>query len=343
MVALSIVGSITLAIAIWFFAFIQPPTEATPSPNAPGARDTGRFSPERPVTKSDLETLRWDEVNQLLQAVADEEIERLIRLSGDVNTPPATYLRGLLLILQREPELSLAAFGSLDPQAIPPSFLYAPHRLQQTLHPDGTDAYLVALRKATAEGKVPPLIGARVRALDGELTEALHSYLQTDPGRWAAYDLDSLQRIATHQGLATDLRKLIAGALSSGRVKPTLVAPLQELARQGAVTPEPEEFKRQIRREIEANTPAGRIAIESAKKLINDRKLFLTKKYTELIGAHRDADPIKLPTETVLLLFFSAVELREQIEMDRWGQELKRRHRDVEVRDWVNETMSSAR
>ena len=118
---------------------------------------------------------------------------------------------------------------------------------------------------------------------------------------------------------------------------------MQELARQGAVTPEPEEFKRQIRREIEANTPAGRIAIESAKKLINDRKLFLTKKYTELIGAHRDADPIKLPTETVLLLFFSAVELREQIEMDRWGQELKRRHRDVEVRDWVNETVSSAR
>jgi hypothetical protein len=50
-----------------------------------------------------------------------------------------------------------------------------------------------------------------------------------------------------------------------------------------------------------------------------------------------------LPTETVLLLFLSAVELKERVEMDRWGQELKRRHREVEVRDWVNETASAAR
>jgi hypothetical protein len=285
-------------------------------------------------------------VSQLLQAVAadESEIERLIRLAGHVNTPPTIYLGALLLILQREPELALTAFDSLDPQAIPPSFLYAPHRLRQTLHPDGTDPYLVALRKAIVEGKVPPLIRARVRALDGELTGALHSYMRTDPGSWAAYDLDSLRRIATHQGLAADLRKLIAGALASGRLKPTMVAPLQELARQGGAVPSAqEELKLQLRREIEANTPAGRVAIESAKKLLNNRKLFLTKEYTDLVGAHLDADPITLPTETVFLLFLSAVELREQIEMDRWGQELKRRHREVEVRDWVNETMSSAR
>ena len=69
----------------------------------------------------------------------------------------------------------------------------------------------------------------------------------------------------------------------------------------------------------------------------------IARKYAELIESHRDTEPIKLPTETALLLFLSAVELKEQIEMDRWGQELKRRHGDAEVRDWVNEMTRSAR
>ena len=106
---------------------------------------------------------------------------------------------------------------------------------------------------------------------------------------------------------------------------------------------EQEELKRRLRREIEANTPAGRVAIESAKRLLNDRNLFLGKEYRSLVENHIDDDPMTLPTETVLLLFLSAVELKEQVEMDRWGQELKRRHRGTEVRDWVNETMSAAR
>jgi hypothetical protein len=36
------------------------------------------------------------------------------------------------------------------------------------------------------------------------------------------------------------------------------------------------------------------------------------------------------------------VELKEQVEMDRWGQELKRRHGETEVRDWVNEMTGTA-
>jgi hypothetical protein len=297
------------------------------------------------VARADLETLRWEGINPLLQAVAADrtELERLTRLAGEVESAPATYLRGLLLILQETPGPALAAFDSLDPATIPPPFLYAPHRLHQTLHPDRADPFLAALRKAVEDGKVRPLIGARVQALDGALKSALESYLRTDPGSWVVYDLSSLRRIAAHQGLAADLRRLIAGALASGRVKATLVAPLQELARQGEVQPDQEELKEQLRREIEANTPAGRIAVESAKKILNDRNLFLGGEYSRLVETRTNDDPMTLPTETVLLLFLSAVELKEQVEMDRWGQELKRRHREVEVRDWVNETASAAR
>ena len=237
----------------------------------------------------------------------------------------------------------MAAFAILEPKDIPPAFLYAPHRLQQTLRPGSPNPYLRALRKAIAEDKVSPLVQARVQASDGDLTEALRNYFRTDPGNWAHYDVESLRRIGTHQGLAPDLRRLIAGALASGRVPQPLVSPIQALASSGATPTDAGELERQLRHEIAAQTPGGKRAAESAKRLIRDRKLFVGRRYPELIAAHLDSDPIQLSTETVLLLFLSAVELKERIEMDRWGQELKRRHGEAEVRDWVNQTTGSAR
>ena len=345
LLALGAACAISLAAGAWFISVHQSPSATQPRPETSSTTQRQRFSPGRSVTRADLGSLQWEEVNPLLQSVGTDtaEIRRLVQLAGEVASPAATYLSALLLILQREPDRASAAFASLDLQAIPPPFLYAPHRLQQSLHPDSPNPYLDPLRTAVAEGKVPALIQARVQAQDGDLGTALSSYLRTDPGSWTNYDLESLQRIGTHQGLATDVRKLIAGALGSGRVQPTLVTPLREVARNEAPLPEVEEFKRQLRREIEAKTPAGQVAVESVKRLIEDRNLFVGRKYAELIEAHREAEPIKLPTETVLLLFLSAVELKEQVEMDRWGQELKRRHGDAEVRDWVNEMTRSAR
>ncbi|HEY5733829.1 MAG TPA: hypothetical protein VIU36_03620, partial [Gammaproteobacteria bacterium] len=64
--------------------------------------------------------------------------------------------------------------------------------------------------------------------------------------------------------------------------------------------------------------------------------------YHELIKLYSAAKPIKLSTETVLLLFLSSVELQDQEQAETWGQELKRRHAETEVRDWVNKTMATA-
>jgi hypothetical protein len=158
--------------------------------------------------------------------------------------------------------------------------------------------------------------------------------MRSDPGGWARYDLQALRQLAEHQGLAPDLRELLRGALASGRIKPALVAPLREIAR----TEEEMElaaFKRHLREEIEAQTPAGKIAVESAKQLIEDRQRFIAREYAGLLDSHRASEPPKLPTESVLLLFLASVALDNAIEMDRWGQELKRRHGDAEVDDWV--------
>ena len=342
---ISVSGAIALVAGIWFFLTMEGPVGEATQPEPIEASATGRFSATRPVTQTELEILQWGEVNQLLQAVGADagKIERLIQLANGVHTPPATYLRALLLILQQQPEQALAAFDALDIRTLPPAFLYAPYRLQQTLHPENPNPYLTALRKLVAEGKGPPLIQGRVQAFDGDLREALGSYLRTDPASWAQYDLESLQRIGTHQGLVPDLRRLIVGALASGRVQQGLVAPLQALARSGAAAPDAEELKRQVTRAIEAKTPAGQIAVESVKKLITDRNLFVGRQYAELVATYRESEPVELSTETVLLLFLAAVEIKEEIEMDRWGQELKRRHAEVEVRDWVNEMKGTAR
>ena len=341
--AIAMSAAIALAIGIWLVAAPKHSVDGRGRPEAIDAPETGRLSPTRPVTLADVEALQWDDVNQLLQASGSDagEIERLAQLADDVGTPPATYLHALLLILQQKPEQALATFASLDGQSIPPDFLYAPYRLQQTLQPGSPNPYQIPLRKSVAEGKVSPLIQARMQASDGALRHALRSYLRTDPASWTHYDFESLQRIATHQGLAPDLRRLISGALASGRVQQGLVAPLRQVARGGS-TPDAEDFKSQLQREIEAGTPAGQIAIESAKRLLSDRNLFVGRKYAELLAVHQASEPVELSTETVLLLFLSAVELKQQIEMDRWGQELKRRHGEVEVRDWVNEMTGTA-
>jgi hypothetical protein len=285
------------------------------------------------------------EVDQVVAAVGSNasNIERLSRLASDVSTAPATYLRALLLMFQQRPEQALAAFAALDPKIIPPRFLYAPHRLQRALKPGDPDPYLPALRKAVAEDKVPALIQARVQAGDGNLSEALTNYLRTDPGNWASYDLETLRRIANHQGLAADLAKLIAGALASGRIKPKLAPALQSITRQASALPDVEAFKRELRRAVKEKTPEGIAAIESAEKLLRDRRMFLGRDYSGFIAKHRETEPIALATETVLLLFLAAVDLKEQVEMDRWGQELKRRYVQPEVRDWVNEMKAPTR
>ncbi len=244
-------------------------------------------------------------------------------------------------MVEQKPAQALAAFETLDPDTLPPSFLYAPFRLQQTLRADVPGAYLVALRQAVSAGRVSPLIQGRVQARDGDLSGALASYLRTDPGTWAGYDLESLQRIATHQGLRAELRNLIAAALASARVAPRLESALRHIVRGESAMLEPDTFKSELRRAIEEQTPAGKLAVESAKKLLNDRKQFLRKDYAALLDAHRRATPMDLSTETVLFLFLSSVELKRRMEMDRWGQELKRRHSEREVREWVSEMTES--
>ena len=301
------------------------------------------FNPQHKLESADLQALRWDEVNQALATIGNDEseIERLTHLAGDVATPPAIYLSGLLLIAQQKPELALAAFHSLSLQSIPVSYLYAPHRLQQVLRPGEQDNYLSALRVAVENNALPTLIKARIQARDGDLSGSFSSYLQTDPARWASYDLESFSRIGSNQGLSVDLARMISGSIASGRVKTGLLPQLKQIANQPVSNSEIAGFEERIKNAIRKNTPEGRVAIESAKMLLRDRKIFISRQYQKLINLYLTSEPVKLATETVLLLFLSSVDQSNLQQAETWGQELKRRHTEAEVKVWVNKMMAS--
>ena len=88
---------------------------------------------------------------------------------------------------------------------------------------------------------------------------------------------------------------------------------------------------------------AAKIAASSLAQVLETRKRFLQRDYKKILQQYQNANPMALPTETVLLLFLSAVEIRNSLEVDRWGQEIKRRHPTQEVIDWVIELKTSAK
>ena len=134
---------------------------------------------------------------------------------------------------------------------------------------------------------------------------------------------------------------MITGAISSGRVKTGLLPQLKQIAYQPVSNSEIAGFEERIKNAIRKNTPEGRIAIESAKTLLRDRKIFISRQYQKLIKLYLTSEPIKLATETVLLLFLSSVDQSNLQQAETWGQELKRRYAEAEVKVWVNKMMAS--
>ena len=91
------------------------------------------------------------------------------------------------------------------------------------------------------------------------------------------------------------------------------------------------------------DSSAKDIAVTSITRVLKTRNHFVQGDYGTLVNQYKKAVPTMLSTETVLLLFLSAVWLGETLETDRWGEEIKRRHYTQEVIDWVTELKTSTR
>ena len=71
------------------------------------------------------------------------------------------------------------------------------------------------------------------------------------------------------------------------------------------------------------------------------RKIFLNRDYLKILSKHQDTNPLMVSNESALILFLSSVHLKNRLETDRWGQEIKRRYPNREVVDCVTELTTS--
>jgi len=266
----------------------------------------------------------------------------VITITSELKNPAAIYLRGLILLIDKKPEQALVTFDRLATDDIPPPFLYPPYRLYRYFKPQESNRYLISLRKAIDENRVPPLIQARVQAQEGDLQSAISSYLKTDPAKWGLFDTECLKIIGAHSGLHSEVRRMIAGALKSRRVPEPMAKELLAVANLQSKKSDVDELKRKLGQELKRNGNSAKIAVTSITRMLETRKLFLQRDYKSILKKYELAQPVALTTETVLLLFLSAVKLDNRIEMYRWGQEIKRRYPNRETLNWVNSMTGKA-
>jgi len=292
-----------------------------------------------------LNKLDWKNVDEMLRIVIRDNVktDQVIQISEDMQNPVALYLRGFVFMINKQPLQALTVFNQLETRDIPPDFLYPVYRLQRQIRPGSVNRYLHALKRAIGSGKVSSLIAARVEAQEGDLYSALLNYLKTDPVKWVSYDVKCIKRIGQHSGLSSEVLRMISGALKTGRIAKEVEKPLRRLLTLENDSEEIAEFKRNLGNELSLASPTGKIAASSVRHMLETRSIFLKRDYQTILTKYRDSNPVMLPNESVLILFLSSVQLKNQLEMDRWGQEIKRRYQNQEVIDWVAKLITSVK
>ena len=291
----------------------------------------------------EVSELSWDDVDGFMgnPDLRTLNADQISMLDAPAASAPGRYVLAFFNMLHGRPLRAVEVFGSIPVDEIPRRFLYAPYRLERAVRPLDSNRYLAAIRDAIAEDAVAPLIKARVLSVEGEPQAALAAYLRTDPAEWVRFDAECLRKVNQHAGLQRDIRMLIAGALRSGRVKRPVDKELRAIAVASESVKRVAAFKKQLRRLLQDENPAGNVAMASAAKMLEARQQFLERDYDGLLATHRDSNVTAVTTETALLVFLSATARQDESEIERWGQELRRRFPDREVERWLGQWMTA--
>jgi hypothetical protein len=291
-----------------------------------------------------LDGLSWPDLAPTAEGTCSDpaHLEGALRATVTSSNAPARYLRGMLLLSKGDGFGALHAFQSVPVAGVPVHCLYAPYRLHGELHPDRPNPFRAPLVRAATEGRLPPLIEARVLAREANVAQSLQAYLRSDPSQWAAHDLELFPLLVQHAGFGPEAQRMLRAALRAGRVKPELRGKMEALAT-AAPAADVTAFKGDLRRWLQGDAQgrelAGRVAIQQ----LEIRRRFLRKEYAELLRGHAHVTPASQPDETVLLLTLSAATQGDTPALDRWSQELKRRHPQPEVEQWLGSLKPAAR
>jgi hypothetical protein len=247
----------------------------------------------------------------------------------------AHYLRGLLQLAEQRPEEALAAFDAIPVDRIPALHLYAPFRLQAALRPGRPNRYRAPLVAARRDGRLPPLVAARVAVAEGDLKAAVASYVSSDPAQWARHDLDAFRALLLHAGVSPDTRTMLVAAARGGRVPDRLRQDLDRLLSPAGQAVPPDEVKARLRRLLADNPAAREVAIAAATEQLRVRRLFLERRYQTLVREHRASDPTSLTDASLVILMLSASRSGETDMSDLWAQELRRRYPEPDFVRWI--------
>ncbi len=286
-----------------------------------------------------LEAISWNDVVPTAEGVSSDKAfsRKIIEATTAARHSSTRYLRGMLLLAAKDPKSAQEAFEEIPPGDIPAALVYAPYRLHNEIRPGQANPFLPAMTHAVEQGEVPPLIQARVWAVEGQTEKTLKAYLQTDPAEWTTQDVAHFRVLRFQAGLANDTAVILQAALKAGRVRQNLRGELVGILSAPRDAKALEEIKAQLVRQIETDPNTRAAAITSAKQQLSIRQQFLEKKYRELLDQHRDRPAVDLPDETVLMLVLSAAQLREVAALNLWSQEMKRRYPTPDVEKWIRE------
>jgi hypothetical protein len=311
----------------------------TSEPRAVAARNLLAGAVARDAVGPALSGLRWEDVGPTAAgtgARAGLRREVVDALASDPRAE-AYYLRGLLQLAEQRPEYALAAFDAIPVDRMPALHLYAPFRLHAALRPGRPNRYWAPLVAARRDGRLPPLVAARVAVAEGDLKAAVASYVSSDPAQWARHDLDAFRALLLHAGLSPDTRTMLVAAMRAGRVPDRLRQDLERLLSTAGQSAPADEVKARLRRLLADNPAAREVAVAAATEQLRVRRLFLERQYVTLVREHRASDPTNLTDAALVILMLSASRVGETDMSDLWAQELRRRYPAPDVVRWIAE------
>jgi hypothetical protein len=283
------------------------------------------------MSPTPAEISEWDIVREHLRLVSSGEI-RAFDYEFDEKSPVAdTYMRGISFLIRNEVSNALATFDRLRPSDVPADLAYVTYRLESTMRPATRSAYADVLLDGIGRNEVTWLTAARVLSQEGRLEESLTAYASTNPADWRAHDLERLRAIALNSAFEVDVKRIVWRALSRSGIEADVEAGLVLIVR-GEF---PKSLERQAVNRLATDPAANAAASESLRKMQEVRSLFMAHQYEVLMNRFGTSDPTSATTETCTVLFLAALKTSRNREVYRWGQELKRRHPDDEMSQWV--------
>lgn len=284
-----------------------------------------------------LARMRWADVAITLDAIGRDSMarQRVIAETAGSSKAPVRYLRGLLFLAKGDAAGAAQTFAEIPAVEIPPEHLYAPYRVFVALGKPQENPFREPMRRAVAAGQASTIVAARVLGREGDLPGALQAFLRSNPEQWTSQDLELLEALRRHSGLAGEAITMLKAALKGGRVRESMRKPLVALVSVDGERVTAGQLQSRVAEIMRQDSPVRAPLIAAVERQLQMRERFLRRDYAGLIATYRPTDARNLPDETLLLLVLSSAQQSATAEFERWSGELRRRFPDRSVASWL--------